>query len=678
MNKTLALFLTFLMATVSLAGCMDAGEPVEVEDKEESQEENQEENQEGDKVYYNYSNVTMEVTDGEENYRFTIKLNHSAAPMHAENFETHAGEGNYDGSIFHRIISEFMIQGGDFESMDGTGGFAARWYGICNGIETTLEECPEQNDWNVADEADNGLLHLPCTISMAKMFAPNTGGSQFFIIPEDSEPSHLDGMHTVFGEIIDGCEDVTEISKVLTQSGDKPSTDMVIQSASTSPRYQEGFSAPTPPDRCDIMLHTTESMENEGRILDGRIGDGQMDFSNCDFSNFDFSSMSFFSVNFTNSTFTNASFTDSRLTGGNFLKANLEGANFTRTYIIDFNFFEANLKTANFDWATIYQSWFDGVSFTGASFANTSLQSSYGWESDFSDVDLSTVVMMSVQFHNLVSCPSALPGEWVCLNQILLGPGANLRNIDLSNLNFNGVNLTEAILGGVNLSNSLMEGANLNGAFGSLILSCPQSLPADWKCINRNLVGPSAVLKYADLSNQDLSSLNLKGIEIILSNLTGTDFSNSDLSGAFFAGNLVNGSNFSNSNMNAFTSAQLFYCPLHLPADWTCHSDGNNHTVQSYGQPFSRFGDYETAATRLLGPNATISYFGYYNPLNLDFTNLNLSGVTFDENDFTGVNFSSTNLNNTVWINTICPNGEDSELHQQSCEGQLEPLDSDE
>ena len=662
MNKVLALVLTFLMATVSLAGCIDSGEPIEVEDKEEGKSYD----------YYNYSNVVMEVSHGSEQYEFTIKLNHSAAPMHADSFETHVAEGNYDGSIFHRIISNFMIQGGDIESMNGMGGYAANWYGICNKVETTIEECPEQKDWNVPDEADNGLLHLPCTISMAKTMAANTGGSQFFIIPEDSEPSHLDGVHTVFGEIIDGCEDVTEISKILTPSNDKPSTDVVIQSASVSPRYQEGFSIPTAPDRCDIMSYTTESMENEGRILDGRYGGGLMDFSDCDFSNFDFSSMSFYSVNFGNSTFTNASFTDSVFMGGNFAQADLNDANFTRTSITDFQFFEANLITANFDYASISESWFEGVSFTGASFTNTSLRTSYGWASDFSDVDLSTVVMTSVQFHSLASCPSVLPTEWVCLNQNLIGPGANLRNVDLSNLDFSGVNLTGAILGGANLSNSLMANANLTEVLGSLILSCPQSLPDDWNCINHNLVGPSAVLEYADLSNEDLSSLNLKGISIVLSNLTGTDLSNSDLSDAYFGGNLVDNSSFLNSNLTAFKSQQLFDCPLHLPADWTCHPEGNNHTVQSYGQPFNRFGDYETAATRLLGPNATISYFGYYNSPNLDFTNLNLSGATFDNNDFEGVNFNFTNLNDTVWINTVCPNGVKSAHVGDTCVNDLE------
>ena len=81
------------------------------------------------------------------------------------------------------------------------------------------------------DEADNGLLHDSCTISMAKTGQPNTGGSQFFLIPEDSNPSHLDGVHTVFGTITSGCSYVTQISEVQTDSNDKPLADVILESA---------------------------------------------------------------------------------------------------------------------------------------------------------------------------------------------------------------------------------------------------------------------------------------------------------------------------------------------------------------------------------------------------------------------------------------------------------------
>ena len=66
---------------------------------------------------------------------------------------------------------------------------------------------------------------------MAKTSAPHTGGSQFFLIPSDSTPTWLDGVHTVFGEITDGCEHVTTISEVETGSNDRPVVPVIITSA---------------------------------------------------------------------------------------------------------------------------------------------------------------------------------------------------------------------------------------------------------------------------------------------------------------------------------------------------------------------------------------------------------------------------------------------------------------
>ncbi|MEC8250008.1 MAG: peptidylprolyl isomerase, partial [Candidatus Thermoplasmatota archaeon] len=83
--------------------------------------------------------VTMEIYHGEslENalsvHNIEIELDLNAAPIHTDNFLKHIQAGNYNGATFHRIIDDFMIQGGDFENGDGTGGYAYEWYGYCNG-----------------------------------------------------------------------------------------------------------------------------------------------------------------------------------------------------------------------------------------------------------------------------------------------------------------------------------------------------------------------------------------------------------------------------------------------------------------------------------------------------------------------------------------------------------------
>ena len=168
----------------------------------------------------------------------SLELYPNDAPAHAENFKQLVVQGKYDGTKFHRVIDNFMIQGGDFTNGDGTGGHAIVWSGYCNsnqgGVPSEQGDCA-QSEWTVPDEADNGYMHEVCTISMAKTSQPNTGGSQFFLIPEDSNegegPNWLDGVHTVFGSITDGCDVVTTISNLPTDGGDKPIDDVTIESA---------------------------------------------------------------------------------------------------------------------------------------------------------------------------------------------------------------------------------------------------------------------------------------------------------------------------------------------------------------------------------------------------------------------------------------------------------------
>jgi cyclophilin family peptidyl-prolyl cis-trans isomerase len=194
--------------------------------------------EEGEKAFNGtYSIITLNIFHGENlenataNYTIKIRLNHTAAPIHADNMQKHVIAGNYNMTHFHRIIDGFMIQGGDFENHNGTGGYAADWYGYCNGQSANNQSDCNQSNWTIPDEADNGLLHNSCVISMAKTSNPNTGESQFFIVPEDSNPTHLDGFHTVFGEITEGCEHVTTISEVATDSSDRPITPVMIYNA---------------------------------------------------------------------------------------------------------------------------------------------------------------------------------------------------------------------------------------------------------------------------------------------------------------------------------------------------------------------------------------------------------------------------------------------------------------
>ena len=185
--------------------------------------------------------------DGANTGTVTIELYPDEAPVHVENFKLLIEDSDYDNTIFHRIIDDFMIQGGDFTNGDGTGGHAAKWFGYCNGDDAVAEADCSSTAYTIPDEADNGLKHEVCTISMAKTSAPHTGGSQFFLIPDDSNngegPSWLDGVHTVFGSITSGCDIVTDISHVETDGNDRPFEDVKLVQATfvgseTTPWYQ--------------------------------------------------------------------------------------------------------------------------------------------------------------------------------------------------------------------------------------------------------------------------------------------------------------------------------------------------------------------------------------------------------------------------------------------------------
>ena len=124
------------------------------------------------------------------------------APITVKNFVDLAAKGFYNGLIFHRVIPGFMIQGGDPEGV-GTGGpgYTIKGEFTSNGFK-------------------NDLRHTRGVLSMARAMDPDSAGSQFFIMHEDSP--HLDGQYAAFGKIIEGIEVVDQIASVKTDYNDRP------------------------------------------------------------------------------------------------------------------------------------------------------------------------------------------------------------------------------------------------------------------------------------------------------------------------------------------------------------------------------------------------------------------------------------------------------------------------
>ncbi|MCH8497516.1 MAG: peptidyl-prolyl cis-trans isomerase [Marinobacter sp.] len=149
----------------------------------------------------------------------TLELDHEKAPETAKNFEEYVREGFYDGLVFHRVISNFMIQGGGFEP----------------GMRPRKTKAPIKN------EADNGLSNMAGTIAMARTMDPHSATAQFFINVEnngflDHTAKTADGWgYTVFGKVVDGMDVVNKIRAVRTTFNqghqDVPVEDVIIEKA---------------------------------------------------------------------------------------------------------------------------------------------------------------------------------------------------------------------------------------------------------------------------------------------------------------------------------------------------------------------------------------------------------------------------------------------------------------
>ena len=133
------------------------------------------------------------------------------APNTVNNFISLANSGFYDGLTFHRVIKDFMIQGGDPEG-NGTGGPG---YSIAGEFSSNGYEA-------------NDLKHIDGVLSMARARSNDSAGSQFFIMV--GEFNNLDGQYAAFGKVISGLDIVKNISKVATDNNDKPKEAVVIES----------------------------------------------------------------------------------------------------------------------------------------------------------------------------------------------------------------------------------------------------------------------------------------------------------------------------------------------------------------------------------------------------------------------------------------------------------------
>ncbi|MBU1145175.1 MAG: peptidylprolyl isomerase [Firmicutes bacterium] len=149
-----------------------------------------------------------------------IELYPDIAPNTVNNFISLVKKGFYDGVKFHRVIENFMIQGGDPEGSGmGGPGYSIKGEFSSNGFH-------------------NSLTHVRGVISMARSQHPNSAGSQFFIMHQDSP--HLDGQYAGFGKVIEGIEEVDRIASVDADYRDRPVKDEIMVKVTVA-TFNEGY-----------------------------------------------------------------------------------------------------------------------------------------------------------------------------------------------------------------------------------------------------------------------------------------------------------------------------------------------------------------------------------------------------------------------------------------------------
>ncbi|MFJ7182660.1 peptidylprolyl isomerase [Lysinibacillus xylanilyticus] len=215
--KGFSIVFALLMVAFVLTGC---GAAKDSEQSEGNKAKKTEENVDYSSKVKENPIVTITMSNDE---KIVIELEPSTAPNTVANFISLVKKGFYDGLIFHRVIPDFMIQGGD-PSGNGTGG-----------PDYSIEGEFSSNGFK------NDLKHERGVISMARSQDPNSAGSQFFIMV--NEASHLDGDYAAFGKVIEGMETVDAIVAAERDGADKPLKDQQMKKVEVDTK---GFDYPAP------------------------------------------------------------------------------------------------------------------------------------------------------------------------------------------------------------------------------------------------------------------------------------------------------------------------------------------------------------------------------------------------------------------------------------------------
>lgn len=237
-------------------------------------------------------------------------------------------------------------------------------------------------------------------------------------------------------------------------------------------------------------------------------------------------------------------FRKANLRGARFAYGTLGGAVFDRTDLRDARFVNVDVGGADFTKARL--GGIDSRGLTGTAcllppgwalvhgflIGPTARVSGAMTDADLDGIDLRGVLMYGMTSGGITGTPLGMPTGWKLIRGFLVGPGARLENANLDDADLRRMDLTDTLMKGTRLNNADLSHAKLAYVNSSGIKGTPRSLPAEWRLINGSLVGPEAILAGVSLDNEDLSRMNLRGIQMSRVSMHGAILSDTVMSGA--------------------------------------------------------------------------------------------------------------------------------------------------
>ena len=406
-----------------------------------------------------------------------------------------------------------------------------------------------------------------------------------------------------------------------------------------------------------------------------------------------------------------------------------------------------DLTGSDLEWTDLRRTNLTGANLAGADLADAVLYSTRLADANLSGANLSEAFLAAPHSGGVIVSPTTtLPAGWSVVGGYLMGAGTYLEGADLTGLDLAGLDLDHADLTGANLSGADLTGANLSsgnlskanlaglaltgvdlnsarlfgatiqgtefanatltGVGGGSLIGTPASLPADWRFVGGCLVGPGAALGGQQMTNLDLAGVDLQDAHLSLASLTGSNLSGADLTGADLSRATLTSTDLANAklagaSLSDVTSGGITGIPASLPTSWLLvngylagpgavlmHASLAGADLAGVDLTGANFYDADLSHADLSQANLADSYLDSADLTGANLSGANLADVTLESSDLTDANLDGANLTNanlgvatlagvsvvgTIWSATTCPDWSDSDKHVHGC---TTPLDT--